>query len=71
MEKIAKATGGRIITNINDLNSESPGYTELIKSVRSVMTRWSEKILKKHLSQIIKRIDWKRLSKQTEPNFAK
>jgi len=29
----------------------------------------SEKILKKHLSQIIKRIDWKRLSKQAELNL--
>lgn len=34
MEKIAKATGGRIITNIDDLNSESPGYTELIKKCK-------------------------------------
>ena len=34
MEKDAKATGGRIITNIDDLNSEDLGYTELIKKCK-------------------------------------
>ena len=31
MEKLAKATGGRIITNIDDLNSEDLGYAELVE----------------------------------------
>ena len=34
MEKIAKATGGRMITNIDYLNSEDLGYTELIKKCK-------------------------------------
>lgn len=34
MEKVAKATGRRIITNIDDLNSEDLGYTELIKKCK-------------------------------------
>jgi len=31
MEKLSKATGGRIITNIDDLNSEDLGYAELVE----------------------------------------
>jgi len=31
MEKLAKATGGRIITNLDDLNSEDLGYAALVE----------------------------------------